>query len=433
MNVYSLQYVLVFVFASVLLSRCDGAKRRLDGYQVWRVKVQSEKDFKTMENLENSGRFDFWEFPFDLMVTPDDVTEVREILEKNEMKHEIWVQDVQTLIDNQFNVRDGTVKGLTTDPNDEFYTKYHRYAEIDQWVRDTAARYPSLAEDFIFGKSFEKRVMRALKVGNSTGKSNKPAMWIHSGIHAREWISPATNIWMTNKMLQDYGQNDLVTRLLDTFDIYILPVLNPDGYEYTWDVYRLWRKTRSVNLNSESDCYGVDANRNWGYEFGGGGTSSDPCSYIYRGEFPHSEIEVKQVVDFVNEKSKTQDFKFFMDIHSYSQMWLGPWGYTYDHPKDYDDHMAVGKAFSDAVRAVYGTEYTYGTTPDLLYIAAGISVDWGYGAAGIKYTFTPELRDTGKYGFLLPEDQILPTAEETYQGMLAVYDIVMNATLSGEI
>ncbi|XP_070579140.1 carboxypeptidase A1-like [Ptychodera flava] len=364
------------------------------------------------------------------MVTPDDIDEVRQLFSRRGMQYEVMIPDVQKLIDGQW-ARD-EVKALSVDPEDDFYTVYHRYAELDQWVKNMAARYPTLAEEFIMGRSYEKRVMRGLKVGNQTMKG-KPAMWIHSGIHAREWITPATNIWMTNKMLSTYGKDDRVTQLLDMFDLYILPSLNPDGYEYTWDVYRLWRKTRSVNVGVGPDCYGVDANRNWGHEFGGGGTSGDPCSYVYRGEYPHSEIEVLNVINFIEEKSNEQSFKFFMDIHSYSQMWLNPWGYTYQHPKDYDDHMAIGKAFRDALYPLYNTTYTYGALPDELYIAAGVSIDWAYAVAGIKYSHTTELRDTGKYAFILPPEQILPTAKETYEGMMAAYEFIMTATLNGEI
>nr|XP_006822141.1 PREDICTED: carboxypeptidase A4-like [Saccoglossus kowalevskii] len=379
-----------------------------------------------MRRLEETGKYDFWNFPFDVMTTPDNADEIQHMLDDNEIEYHIRIDDVQKLIDNQFNVRNGEIKSLSVDPDDLYYTVYHRYAEIDQWVKDTAARYPDLAKEFIIGRSYEKRVMRALKIGAESNVT-KPAMWINSGIHAREWITPATNIWMTNKMLHTYTEDSRVTRLLDMFDLYILPVFNVDGYDYTWDVYRLWRKTRSVNMGVGPECYGVDPNRNWPHEFGGGGTSTNPCSYSYRGEYPLSEVEVRQVVEWIRQKSQTQEFKFFMDIHSAAQMWMNPWGYTYDFPKDYDDHNIIGKAFVDALASVHNTTYQYGTITELLYVASGSSVDWAYGSAGIKYSHATELRDTGEYGFLLPEDQILPTAQETYEGMLAAYDIVMNS------
>ncbi|XP_002739484.2 carboxypeptidase B-like, partial [Saccoglossus kowalevskii] len=301
---------------------------------------------------------------------------------------------------------------------------------IDQWVNDTAARYPTLAKEFVIGSSYENRVMRALKVGSESSEV-KPAMWVHSGIHAREWVTPATNTWMTNQLLVDYSTNDLVRTLLDTFDFYILPITNPDGYEYTWTDDRMWRKTRSVN--DDSTCIGVDPNRNWAYEWGGSGASKFPCFDTYRGPYPHSEVEVRNVADFILERAKTQEFVFFMDIHSYSQMWLNPWGYTEEYPEDYEDHMKVGEIFTEAVASVHGQQYTYGTIPDLLYVSSGCSVDWGHGIMGIKYSHTTELRDTGEYSFLLPEDQIIPTAQETYAGFVAVYEHIMNKRVSSNI
>ncbi|XP_077999125.1 carboxypeptidase A2-like [Glandiceps talaboti] len=417
----------VGLYFSVCVYYAHGEKTRFDGYQVIRIKVQSEKDQEVIKQLHESGEFDFWDYPRDVMVSPNQVKEVQAKLEENGVEHEFWIGNVQELIENQFRKGEAEqerVRRDTTGPNvhDFDYSVYHRYSELDQWVKNTVARFPGIAEEFILGKSYEKRVIRGIKIGKPSSES-KEAMWIHSGIHSREWISPATNIWMTNQFLEDYGKNDNVTRILDKYDMYILPTLNPDGYDYTWDVNRLWRKTRSKNMNSE--CVGTDPNRNWRVGFGGPGTSTNPCSLIYHGPYLHSESEVKIATDFILEKSKTQKFVFFMDIHSYSQYYLNPHGYKYEHPIDYDDHMALGNAFAAATEAVNGTEYIVGTPPDILYIASGIGLDWGYEGAGIKYSGSLELRDQGHYGFLLPEDQILPTAKETYVGMIAVYEFIM--------
>nr|XP_006822140.1 PREDICTED: carboxypeptidase A4-like [Saccoglossus kowalevskii] len=373
----------------------------LPSYQVLRVKVQSDNDRKVMNQLMESGKYDFWDFPRDVMVHVSEIEEFDRTLNENKITYDMWINDVQALVDGQFRRRKDHDRyaRLAEEPAvHEFdYSVYHRYSELDQWIKDTVGKYPDLTEEFVIGRSYENRVIRVLKIGNKTSE-DKEGIWLQSGIHAREWIAPATNIWMANAFLEEFkdGSANDTTSILNKYDIYVLPSVNPDGYEYTWDEYRLWRKTRSPNLGS--DCVGTDPNRNWAYGFGGPGTSSDPCSLIYTGPYIHSEIEVRNIVNFFTKTTKTR-FVYFNDIHSYSQLHLNPWGYQYTHPKDFEDHVNI---------------------------ASGIGLDWGYGGAGIKYSHSLELRDKGNYGFLLPEDQIIPTAEETFVGMKAAFMYMMN-------
>ena len=96
----------------------------------------------------------------------------------------------------------------------------------------------------------------------------------------------------------------------------------------------------------------------------------------------------------------------FISIHAYSQFWMAPYGYSYDQPRDYNDHMSVMKKSVDALESMYGTKFKYGPISDIIYVAYGSSVDWAYDI-GIKYSFGLELRDTGYRGFLLPQVLII--------------------------
>ena len=149
-------------------------------------------------------------------------------------------------------------------------------------------------------------------------------MWIDSGIHAREWISPAVGTWMLNELLEnELDHPDLLTKL----DWYFLPSHNPDGYHKTREEDRMWRKTTSWHEGDE--CQGTDANRNWDYHWGEeGGSSEDSCSLNYQGPAPFSEVETRNVRDFV--MTHKQDIKYYQDLHSYRQFILFPWGYTDD-------------------------------------------------------------------------------------------------------
>lgn len=188
-------------------------------------------------------------------------------------------------------------------------------------------------------------------------------------------------------------------------------MLNADVDVYTWKTNRLWRKTRSPNEGTT--CVGTDGNRNFEYKWGGSGSSPDPCSNEYHGSAPFSEIETKSVASFL---SNIPDLIAYINFHSYSQFWMHAWGYTTELPLDNEAMSAVAEASVTALTAVHGTEYVYGPLGYTLYLCAGNAVDWMYGSLGIKYSYLVELRDTGEYGFLLPEDQIIPSGEETFVG-----------------
>lgn len=110
----------------------------------------------------------------------------------------------------------------------------------------------------------------------------------------------------------------------------------------------------------------------------------------------------------------------YLSLHSYSQLFLTPWGWTKELPKDYPDMERAAKSAAQALNSKFGTNYTVGSSTNVLYEASGGSDDWAYGVAGIKYSYTMELRDTGEHGFVLPPEQIMESGEET---ILALVDL----------
>lgn len=183
--------------------------------------------------------------------------------------------------------------------------------------------------------------------------------------------------------------------------------MNPDGYEYTHTSDRLWRKNRRPH----TFCSGVDLNRNYGYKWGGQGASRQPCAETFAGSGPFSEPETKAVQDFLT--SSAANFKGSLSFHSYGQYILYPWGYDRKVPPDHADLKKVGDEGAAAIKAINGNEYTVGPAGNTLYPASGGSDDWAKGTMKFKYSYTVELRDTGRHGFMLPADQILSTGKET--------------------
>ncbi|KAH6926107.1 hypothetical protein HPB50_014447 [Hyalomma asiaticum] len=152
--------------------------------------------------------------------------------------------------------------------------------------------------------------------------------------------------------------------------------------------------------------------------FGGAGTSGHPCSDIFRGTQAFSEAESRAIRDAVLELGSR--IKGFVTVHSYSQLIMVPYGHgrgTYT--RDYADQISAARAVSRAIQIRSGVYYQVGTITSLLGSAAGSSTDWVYDGAKIKYSLAVELRDKGRYGFLLPNFLIVPTADEASEGFKA--------------
>jgi len=267
--------------------------------------------------------------------------------------------------------------------------------------------------------TYEGNQQKLVKI-SSGGDDTRPVVWTDCGIHAREWVSPAVCQYIMDMILEGHSKKDArIMALLEDHDFYFIPSANPDGYKYTSSGDRIWRKNRMPY----GLCTGTDPNRNFDSDFGGPGTSDSPCSDIYHGPSAFSEIETQNLRDLLVELGGRTEV--FFTLHSYSQLWMTPYGYTSSLPANYDDQYAVAGAGVEALEAVHGTKFEYGNIADTIYLAAGGSSDWAYDTIeGLKYAFALELRDTGAYGFLLPADQIIPCGEETFAGFIAAIEAI---------
>merc|ERR1712236_103832 len=379
------------------------------GYQVLRVKVRDSNEAETLRKLQEDGLFDFWTQirigkHVDIMASPQTLGSLKKWLDLHSLSSTTMIVDVAPLMKQELeNIGNSTVKEKVGHSMD--WTSYHPLDEIYGWFDYLESTYDFIETESI-GQSYEGQEMIVLKVCRG-GCGNKPVMWIDSGIHAREWISPATGTWMLNEVVENDSAHPELTEKLDW---YFLPDHNPDGYRKTRNSNRMWRKTTSHH--SGDSCDGTDANRNWDYHWAEGGSSANSCSETYHGPSAFSEVETQNVRDYV--LPRKDKIKFYQTLHSYSQFVLYPWGYTSSNCPGHDKIAAMASKANDAMYAVHGTRYTEGCIPCILYTASGTSLDWALGVAGIPYVYSIELRDTGHYGFLLPPEQIIPNSEEVW-------------------
>ncbi|XP_039073416.1 carboxypeptidase O [Hyaena hyaena] len=298
------------------------------------------------------------------------------------------------------------------------YTTYHPMGEIYQWMIQISEKYPEVVTQHFLGMTYETRPMYYLKISQPSNNPKK-IIWMDCGIHAREWIAPAFCQWFVKEILQNYKDNPRIKKFLRNLDFYVLPVLNIDGYIYTWTTDRLWRKSRSSHNNGT--CFGTDLNRNFNVSWCSIGASKNCQDMTFCGTGPVSEPETKAVSSFI--ESEKGNIVCFLTMHSYGQLILTPYGYTKNKPSNYEELIQVGQKAANALKEKHGTNYRVGSSADILYATSGSSRDWARDI-GIPFSYTFELRDNGTYGFVLPENQIQATCEESMEAVLSVLDDV---------
>ncbi|RJQ69180.1 zinc carboxypeptidase [Pseudonocardiaceae bacterium YIM PH 21723] len=248
--------------------------------------------------------------------------------------------------------------------------RYHRYAEVRQAVLDAAASYPVIARAAGIGRSVEGRELSILKLSKDVGVDHRrPEVLINCNQHANEHLTAEECLHLIRRYTTGYGTDPVVTEALDTRVVWIIPMVNPDGaeYDYTSLTPGTWRKNRNG--------LGVDLNRNWSYQWGCcGGSSPLPIAGDYRGPSPFSEPEIRAVRDFVNSRvvDGKQRITASIDIHTFSELVMWPWGYTKDDVTPARD-AEVFQALGSRMAATNG--YTPQQSSDL-YISDGTMIDW---------------------------------------------------------
>ena len=201
---------------------------------------------------------------------------------------------------------------------------YHSYRELEQDLLALEDAYPDLARISVIGQTVEGRNIYALKVSDNVNIDEAEAEVIFIGCHhAREWISVEIPYLLGKYLVENYSSDSQVRDLVDESEVWIIPLLNPDGLEYSIHFYRYWRKNRRDNGDG---TYGIDLNRNYGYEWGYDNEGSSPFTFsdVYRGPSAFSEPETRAIRNLFAQRN----FNALISYHSYSQVILYPWGYT---------------------------------------------------------------------------------------------------------
>ncbi|KAM9436723.1 carboxypeptidase A6 [Clarias gariepinus] len=394
---------------------------RYVGDQVLRIIPSSPGEIRYLKQLFKNITVDLWQpsssnlilegKAVDVHVGRNRTARLKSLLGRAHIQHELLISDVQREMEKQTGYRSNRKRRSVSQYD---YEVYHPLEEIQSWMFEMNRTHPHLVDLFSIGRSYEGRPLYVLQLGKRAWASKK-AVWMDCGVHAREWIGPAFCQWFVKEALNSYQHDSSIRRLLKHLNFYIMPVFNVDGYHYSWKSDRFWRKTRSKK--AKYHCRGVDANRNFKVKWCKEGASTHPCDDTYCGPFPESEPEVKAVSHFLRKHKK--HIRAYISIHAYAQMLLYPYSYKYGNIPNFDCVETAAQSAVSALYSAYGVRYRYGPASTTLYVSSGSSIDWAY-KNGIPYAFAFELRDTGHYGFLLPEVLIGPTCTETMRAVRAI-------------
>ena len=328
-------------------------------------------------------------------------------LELNNVKYEILHDDLEEFyrsrLTNDMESRDfeyGSMGG------------YYTFNEIVENLDELAQDYPNLvAQKISIGETLEGRQIWAIKMSDNPNIDEDEPEVLYTGLHhSREPMS------YMNWLVENYDTDPIAKNILDQRELWFIPALNPDGLVYNQQISpnggALQRKNRKETCNGGVD--GVDLNRNYGYAWNcqgnflgnqceSSGSSGDGCDETYRGTFAFSEPETQAMRNFVEE----HDFPVAFNYHSYSNLLLYPFGYTYNNPMNQDDLNTFDQIGQELVSE---NGYYLGTGVDILYPVNGEACDWMYGSHGI-FAYTPEV-GSSQDGFWPATSRIIPLCEE---------------------
>lgn len=266
-----------------------------------------------------------------------------------------------------------------------YYDCYDTYAELTQKIQQWDQQNPNLIEITDIGDSWEKqqgtadRDLWVVRVTNEASAQTKFPVFYVGEHHARELASSQVLIdFIEQELLAKYGSDPTITSLLDTREIYLMPMANPDGHVQA-EAGQNWRKnTNSSNGACNSappNNVGTDLNRNYSKGWGGTGSSGQHCSATYRGPSAFSEVETQAIRDFIDRIQP----QIVLSYHTFSNLIIYPWGHSTQPPQHQAQFDRLARRLSELTATTSSpSTYRYGQVSRILYQASGDTIDWFY-------------------------------------------------------
>lgn len=435
----------------------ESIKARYKDEIVLRFNVTTTDEEEALAEAAARLFLDVWAFTddfVDIRLHKDEISPLIGLLPKSlQLSYSTLISDLATAV-HKSRPSDRHVESMNRDealwdisaagPADNlFFQEYQSLPVIMRWMKLLEAMFPAYVKYISVGTSYEGREIPALRVGVpgfSSPAEPRKTLVVTGGLHAREWISTSTVNYVAWSFITSFGKEPMITKFLDNFDIVFMPVVNPDGVEYSWQEDRLWRKSRQqTNFRF---CRGFDLDHAFGFGWGSSNIQADPCSESYGGEQPFQAVEALELATWArNETLNNVKFVGLLDLHSYSQQVLFPYSYSCAiDPPNLENLQELATGIAKAIRLSNGQSYTVTSACEgavvsdentknevlsRLEAGGGSAIDWFYHEMRAHFSYQIKLRDTGSYGFLLPKEEIIPSGEEMFNAMKYVGDYLL--------
>ncbi|XP_059612595.1 carboxypeptidase B1-like [Phlebotomus argentipes] len=413
-------FAIFLLFVAFPLCLCA---KSYENYKVYQVNPVKEDDLKVLIPWTEKENVDFWDTSNQprIMISPTGQAEFEEFLTENNLPFTTIIENVQETIDRErLEQMEYLVKKRISPRHTDDFQHFWSYDEINAYVRQMAQSNPTYVTLLTLGQSFENREILGLRITAPGDDSQRPIIYVDATIHAREWIAPMVAVYLIHELAEHTADHLAV---LENVVWIIQPLVNPDGYVFTSadDGDRFWRKTRTVNEGTE--CLGVDANRNYDH-YWANGQGAGVCTLTYAGTAPFSVAESRIVRDVVLQN--VDRMKLYVSTHSYGSLFMYPFSsHSNIFPENYRFQHEAGDVFAEALFGVNETPYRVGNGAGILGISSGTSKDWVYSGPGVPLSYTLELPRGGTQGFDPPATAIEGVVTETFAGLRAIAEFVI--------
>uniref|UniRef100_A0A0N5CHM6 Peptidase_M14 domain-containing protein n=1 Tax=Strongyloides papillosus TaxID=174720 RepID=A0A0N5CHM6_STREA len=375
------------------------------------------KIYKDLEKMFPDEKFDFWsksrspEIPIQLFTSPESTLKFRNYLKSQNYNFNVTTKNWNKISKSK------TIRRLSSNLNNAFqHNIYHSYDEIIDFLKLQEKNHKEFVSVRVYGESYEKRLLYYVKIGFPSEKK-KPRIVIDAGMHGREWVTHSSILIIFDHIVKNIIK---YKGFLEKVDVIIIPVLNPDGYEYSRREVRMWRGNR--NSDDNENC-GVDLNRNYPFMW----KNPDGSCITFPGFYKLSEYE-SMYHSFYMDRNKHL-IKGYITLHSYGRFILLPWSHTLktDAPY-YDEMLSLGNKMKEELKNKKNVDYKVGSSSNIFYECHGTSSDY-VKSLGVKYVYAVELSPeilTNSNGFIVDEDQITTIGDEA----LIIFDILLDQVVS---
>lgn len=424
------KFTLIFIFSFAFFVFCESY---ID-YKLINLRLTDPSQIKALDTS-----LDIWSHNSNVIVGENQVLcspqQYKDLLSifKNEISQgsvtvEVLDENIQRAIDEEREASDNAKKesALKAHQNDEdFFKAFQRYPDIVTFVRKLHADFPQNTELFILSnRTIENREIIGIRVFSDGGYNpGKKGLFMNAMQHAREWISTPTLLYLTWSLLHKYKRGDpSIVPLMNVVNLHVVPVVNPDGYEFSFNS-RMWRKNRRPN-NDAGRSFGVDLNRNFVVAWGGPGSSRQPNSDTYCGTRALSEAESTGIDKYLKANPA---IKVGIDYHSFATTLLRNWDYTINPSPEEAVLLGMSNRWKLAMDTVGRIRWLIQRGAQMYVHSGGLMDHFLAGLDGGRKIlgFTVELRGSN---FVVNPSLIIPSGQENEAGVITVLEHIRDMT-----